>query len=49
MELFREINKKFGTTIVQVTHAESAAYYGDSILRLFDGEIIAKENIENSG
>ena len=29
MELFREINKKFGTTIVQVTHAESAAYYGD--------------------
>ena len=24
MELFRDINKKFGTTIVQVTHAESA-------------------------
>lgn len=49
MELFRDINKKFGTTIVQVTHAESAAYYGDSILRLLDGEIVSKESIENVG
>ncbi|CDM70413.1 ABC transporter related protein [Clostridium bornimense] len=49
MELFRDINKKFGTTIVQVTHAESAAYYGDSILKLLDGEIVLKENIENAG
>lgn len=47
MELFRDINKKFGTTIVQVTHAESAAYYGDSVLRLLDGEIVAKEDITN--
>lgn len=49
MELFRDINKKFGTTIVQVTHAESAAYYGDSVLRLLDGEIVSKESIENVG
>lgn len=49
MELFRDINKKFGTTIVQVTHAESSAYYGDSILRLLDGEIVSKESIENVG
>lgn len=47
MELFRDINKKFGTTIVQVTHAESSAYYGDSILRLLDGEIVSKEDITN--
>ena len=49
MALFRDINKKFGTTIVQVTHAESSAYYGDSILRLLDGEIVSKESIENVG
>ena len=47
MELFRDINKKFGTTIVQVTHAESSAYYGDSVLRLLDGEIVSKEDITN--
>lgn len=49
MELFKEINKKFGTTIIQVTHSESSSYYGDSILRLFDGEIVSKENIEKVG
>ena len=40
MNLFRKINKEFGTTLVQVTHSAEAAEYGDSILKLIDGEIV---------
>lgn len=36
MQLFRELNRK-GTTIVQVTHAEANAAYGNRTLRLRDG------------
>ena len=37
MELFRELNQKDGVTIVQVTHSEANAEYGNRILRLKDG------------
>jgi ABC-type lipoprotein export system ATPase subunit len=37
MELFRELNQKDGVTIVQVTHSEVNAEYGNRILRLKDG------------
>lgn len=37
MELFRELNRKDGVTIVQVTHAEANAEYGSRIIRLKDG------------
>lgn len=45
MNLFRKINKETGTTIIQVTHSEAAASYGDSILRLVDGVIVNREKI----
>lgn len=38
MELFRELNRR-GTTIIQVTHSEENASYGNRILKLFDGWI----------
>ncbi|RYF70828.1 MAG: ATP-binding cassette domain-containing protein, partial [Cytophagaceae bacterium] len=37
MELFRELNQKDGVTIVQVTHSEANAEYGNRVLRLKDG------------
>lgn len=39
MKLFKTINKKYGTTIVQVTHSNEAASYGSRILNLRDGEV----------
>jgi ABC-type lipoprotein export system ATPase subunit len=36
MELFRELNRA-GTTIVQVTHSEENAAYGNRRIRLRDG------------
>ena len=38
MELFRRLNDE-GTTIVQVTHSEANAAYGNRIIQLFDGWI----------
>ncbi|HZR08897.1 MAG TPA: ABC transporter ATP-binding protein [Myxococcales bacterium] len=38
MQLFRELNRQ-GTTIVQVTHSEANAAYGNRIVRLRDGWI----------
>jgi putative ABC transport system ATP-binding protein len=39
MDLFKRLNGE-GTTIVQVTHSESNAAYGDRIVRLLDGWIV---------
>ncbi|MBI4327704.1 MAG: ABC transporter ATP-binding protein, partial [Chloroflexi bacterium] len=39
MELFRRLNKE-GTTIIQVTHSETNAAYGDRIIRLQDGWLV---------
>jgi len=38
MRLFRELNRQ-GTTIVQVTHSETNAAYGNRVIRLRDGWI----------
>lgn len=46
MNLFRDINKEFGKTIIQVTHSEEAANYGTDILRIKDGEIVKKEILD---
>jgi putative ABC transport system ATP-binding protein len=40
MEIFKEINEKDKVTIVQVTHAESNAAYGNKIIQLKDGQIV---------
>ncbi|MBR4555232.1 MAG: ABC transporter ATP-binding protein [Ruminococcus sp.] len=45
MELFREINQKYGKTIVQVTHSEASAQYGTKLVRLVDGQIMSEELI----
>ncbi len=39
MELFKQLNEK-GTTIIQVTHNENWAAYGDRIIRLKDGWLV---------
>ena len=46
MSMFQELNKKHGITIVQVTHAEDMALYGEKIVRILDGEI---ERIDKVG
>jgi ABC-type lipoprotein export system ATPase subunit len=45
MRLFKEINGR-GTTIIQVTHSEENASYGDRIIRLADGWIAGEERIK---
>jgi ABC-type lipoprotein export system ATPase subunit len=39
MELFRRLNAE-GTTIIQVTHSETNATYGQRIIKLRDGWIV---------
>ncbi|HYE73171.1 MAG TPA: ABC transporter ATP-binding protein [Blastocatellia bacterium] len=42
MELFKKLNSQ-GTTIVQVTHSEENAKYGNRVIRLQDGWIVKPE------
>ncbi len=46
MELFRNINKEYGKTIIQVTHSEASAQYGDLIINLKDGVIISQRRVK---
>jgi ABC-type lipoprotein export system ATPase subunit len=39
MELFKRLNRE-GTTIVQVTHSETNAAYGDRVVKMSDGWIV---------
>jgi putative ABC transport system ATP-binding protein len=39
MELFKQLNEE-GTTIIQVTHSEANAAYGDRVVELSDGWIV---------
>jgi len=41
MEIFTRLNKEDGVTIIQVTHSEKNAAYGDRIINLLDGRIEA--------
>jgi len=42
MELLVDINKRFGVTVIQVTHSAAAATYGGRIVELCDGRMIEK-------
>ena len=42
MELFKRLNAE-GTTIIQVTHSEANAAYGNRIIDLLDGWVVEKE------
>ncbi|WP_374164451.1 ABC transporter ATP-binding protein [Arcticibacter sp. MXS-1] len=39
MDLFRQLNKEDGVTIIQVTHSEKNAAYASRILHLLDGRV----------
>ena len=43
MQIFKELNQEEGVTIIQVTHSESNAAYGNRILHLLDGKITEEE------
>ena len=40
MELLADVNRKRGTTIIQVTHSSKVAEYGNRIIHIADGKII---------
>ena len=40
MELFKKINEEEHITILQVTHSEESAKYGNRVIRLKDGKIV---------
>lgn len=42
MELFKQLNKEDGVTIIQATHSENNAAYGSQIVNLLDGKIESK-------
>ncbi|WP_308199247.1 hypothetical protein [Chitinophaga sedimenti] len=39
MQLFKELNEKDKITIVQVTHSDVNATYGNRIIRIMDGQV----------
>ncbi|PUZ20473.1 ABC-type lipoprotein export system, ATPase component [Chitinophaga costaii] len=41
MELFRTLNEQDKITIIQVTHSEENASYGQRVIRLQDGKVLA--------
>ena len=43
MELFKKLNEEDGVTIVQVTHSDEMAAYGQRIINLQDGSIVKKD------
>ena len=46
MDLFRRINRKYGKTIVQVTHSEESARYGTRLVKVVDGEITSSKFVQ---
>ena len=40
MKLFKTLNEEENVTILQVTHSEESAKYGNRIIRLKDGKIV---------
>ena len=44
MELFKRLNGE-GTTIIQVTHSEANAAYGDRVVQLQDGWIVKSPDL----
>ncbi len=42
MELLTRLNREKGVTVLQVTHSEEAATYGNRIIHLSDGQVISR-------
>lgn len=47
MELFTRLNREEGVTIIQVTHSEKMASYGERIVNLKDGVIVEENPYED--
>jgi ABC-type lipoprotein export system ATPase subunit len=47
MEIFKKLNKE-GMTIIQVTHSERNAQYGDRIVRLVDGALMSDSRTQKA-
>ena len=47
MDIFKQLHQE-GTTIIQVTHSEKNAQYGDRIIHLLDGRVQGEEIIEKA-
>lgn len=43
MELFQRLRDEEGTTIIQVTHSEANAAFGDRIINLLDGWVVEED------
>jgi ABC-type lipoprotein export system ATPase subunit len=48
MELFKRLNEQ-GTTIIQVTHSEANAAYGNRVVQLADGWVVGEEQERTAG
>ncbi len=48
MQLFKKLNEEDGVTIIQVTHSEKNATYGNRIIHLMDGRIEKIETTETA-
>jgi ABC-type lipoprotein export system ATPase subunit len=47
MDIFTQLNKE-GMTIIQVTHSETNAAYGDRIIKLVDGSLVSDMKTEKA-
>lgn len=47
MQLFRKINKEKNITILQVTHSEHCASFGDRVIELENGQIIGDNKVDS--
>jgi len=47
MEVFKQLNKEDGVTIIQVTHSDINARYGNRILHLMDGNVEREEIVKS--
>ena len=43
MQLFQKLNKEDGVTIIQVTHSEKNATYGQKVIELLDGRVVQNQ------
>jgi ABC-type lipoprotein export system ATPase subunit len=46
LEAFRDLNRRDGVTVVQVTHSDKAAAYGDRVVELLDGRVVRDVAVE---
>ena len=46
LEAFRDLNLRDGVTVIQVTHSDKAAAYGDRVVELLDGQVVRDVAVE---